>query len=152
MTQDQVAKKVGKSRSAVANTLRLLNLPAEIQRGVIEGKITEGHARAILGLPEIEKMILMYSTILEQGLNVRQVEAKVREIAVKRRIDAATPDPKLMAIETELRGRLGAQVKVSRQGRGGKITIDFFSDEDLEEILNRMAEQKANGEDSYLVV
>lgn len=152
LTQDQVAKKVGKSRSAVANTLRLLNLPAEIQRGVIEGKITEGHARAILGLPEIEKMILMYSTILEQGLNVRQVEAKVREIAVKRRIDAATPDPKLMAIETELRGRLGAQVKVSRQGRGGKITIDFFSDEDLEEILNRMAEQKANDEDSYLVV
>lgn len=152
LTQDQVAKKVGKSRSAVANTLRLLNLPAEIQRGVIEGKITEGHARAILGLPDIEKMILMYSTILEQGLNVRQVEAKVREIAVRRRIDAATPDPKLMAIETELRGRLGAQVKVSRQGRGGKITIDFFSDEDLEEILNRMAEQKASGEDSYLTV
>ncbi len=73
-------------------------------------------------------------------------------IAFKRRIDAATAVPYLMAIETELRGRLGAQVKVSRQGRGGKITIDFFSDEDLEEILNRMAEQKANGEDSYLVV
>lgn len=152
LTQDQVAKKVGKSRSAVANTLRLLNLPAEIQRGVIEGKVTEGHARAILGLGEIEKMILMYQTIQEQGLNVRQVEAKVREITVKRRIDAATPDPKLMALETELRGKLHTQVKIQRQGRGGKITIDFFSDEDLDEIMNRIAEQKAAGEDNYLVV
>lgn len=152
LTQDQVAKKVGKSRSAVANTLRLLNLPAEIQRGVIEGKITEGHARAILGLGEIEKMILMYQTIQDQGWNVRQVEAKVREITVKRRIDAATPDPKLMALETELRGKLGAQVKIQRQGRGGKITIDFFSDEDLDEIMNRIAEQKAGENGDYLVV
>lgn len=152
LTQDQVAKKVGKSRSAVANTLRLLNLPADIQRGVIEGKISEGHARAILGLPDIEKMILMYATILEQGLNVRQVEAKVREIVVRRRIDAATPDPKLMAIETELRGKLGAQVKISRQGRGGKITIDFYSDEDLEEIMNRMAEQQSGKDDNYFTV
>ncbi len=152
LTQDQVAKKVGKSRSAVANTLRLLNLPAEIQRGVIEGKITEGHARAILGLGEMEKMILMYQTIQEQGLNVRQVEAKVREITTKRRIDAATPDPKLMAIETELRGKLRTQVKIQRQGRGGKITIDFFSDEDLEEIMNRIAEQKSSNDDNYLVV
>lgn len=155
LTQDQVAKKVGKSRSAVANTLRLLNLPAEIQRGVIEGRISEGHARAILGLGDIEKMILMYATILEQGLNVRQVENKVREIVVKRKMDAAMPDPKLMAIESELRGKLGAQVKIQRQGRGGKITIDFYSDEDLEEIMNRMAEQQQNSQNNggnYLVV
>jgi ParB family transcriptional regulator, chromosome partitioning protein len=152
LTQDQVAKKVGKSRSAVANTLRLLNLPAEIQRGVIEGRITEGHARAILGLGEIEKMILMYQKIIDEGWNVRQVEAKVREITVKRRIDAATPDPKLMAIETELRGKLGAQVKIQRQGRGGKIMIDFFSDEDLDEILNRMAEAQDKEEGNYFTV
>jgi ParB family transcriptional regulator, chromosome partitioning protein len=152
LTQDQVAKKVGKSRSAVANTLRLLNLPAEIQRGVIDGKITEGHARAILGLGDIEKMILMYQTIQDQGLNVRQVEAKVREITVKRRIDAATPDPKLMAIETELRGKLGAQVKIQRQGRGGKVTIDFFSDEDLDEIIHKIAEQQESEDSNYLVV
>ena len=83
---------------------------------------------------------------------MRQVEAKVREITVKRRMDAATPDPKLMAIETELRGKLGAQVKIQRQGRGGKITIDFFSDEDLEEIMNRIAEQQSGKDDNYLVV
>lgn len=152
LTQEQVAKKVGKSRPAVANTLRLLNLPAEVQRGVIEGKISEGHARAILGLPDIEKQILMYQTVVEQGMSVRQVEAKVRELAVRRRMDAAAPDPKLMAIESELRGKLGAQVKIQRQGRGGKITIDFFSDEDLDEILNRMAEAKTDQSDSYFTV
>ena len=133
--------------------MRLLNLPAEIQRAVIEGKISEGHARAILGLPDTEKMILMYQTILEQGWNVRQVESKVREIAVKKKMDAAMPDPKLMALESELRGKLGAQVKIQRQGRGGKITIDFYSDEDLDEIMNRIAEQQKNGADAgYLVV
>lgn len=152
LTQEQVAQKVGKSRPAVANTLRLLNLPAEVQRGIIEGKISEGHGRAILGLPDIEKQLLMYKMILEQGLNVRQVEAKVREIVVRRKIDAATPDPKLMAIETELRGKLGAQVKILRQGRGGKITIDFFSDEELEDIIQRMAEQKANEDNNYFTV
>lgn len=152
MTQEQVAKKVGKSRPAVANTVRLLNLPAEIQRGVIEAKITEGHARAILGLMDPERMLLMYKLVLDQGLNVRQVEAKVRELTVKRQMDAAAPDPKLMAIETELRGQLGTQVKIQRQGKGGRITIEFFSDEELEEIVHRMAKEQASANEGYLVV
>lgn len=151
LTQAQVAQKVGKSRPAVANTLRLLNLPAEIQRGIIEGKISEGHGRAILGLGDVEKQFLIYKRILEQGMNVRQVEAKVREIEQRKKLDAARPDPKLMAIETELRSKLGTQVKVMRQGRGGKITIDFFSDEDLEDILHKLNEQQSNS-DNYLVV
>lgn len=153
MTQEQVAKKVGKSRPAVANTIRLLNLPAEIQRGLIEGKITEGHARAILGLVDPDRMLLMYKQVLEQGLNVRQVEIRVRELSVKKHMDAAAPDPKLMAIETELRGQLGTQVRIQRQGKGGRITIEFFSDEELEEIVHRMAKERAAaGNDEYLVV
>lgn len=152
LTQDQVAKKVGKSRPAIANTVRLLNLPAEIQRGVIEGKISEGHARALLGLGEPEKMILMYKLIQEQGLNVRQVEAKVREITVRRQLDAAAPDPKLMALETQLRGRLGTQVKIQRQGRGGKIMIEFFSDEELDNLIDRMATPEASQSEPYFTV
>lgn len=151
LTQDQVAKKVGKSRPAVANTVRLLNLPAEIQRGVVEGKIAEGHARAILGLTDPEKMLLMYKMVLEHNLNVRQVEAKVRELTTKRQMDGVAPDPKLMALESELRGKLGTQVKIQRQGKGGKILIDFFSDEDLDEIIKRIAEQKA-AEGGFLTV
>jgi len=145
MTQEQVAKKVGKSRPAVANTVRLLNLPAEIQRGVIEGKIMEGHARAILGLLDPEKMLLLYKMVQDQNLNVRQVEAKVRELTTKKQMDSAAPDPKLMALETELRGKLGTQVKIQRQGQGGKITIEFFSDEELSELVHKMAaEQNAS--------
>jgi ParB family transcriptional regulator, chromosome partitioning protein len=150
LTQEQVAKKVGKSRPAVANTVRLLNLPAEIQRGVIEGKIMEGHARAILGLIDPEKMLLMYKMVLEQNLNVRQVENKVRELTARRQVDAAAPDPKLMALETELRGKLGTQVKIQRQGQGGRITIEFFSDEELNEIIHKMAQENAG--EGYLTV
>jgi ParB family chromosome partitioning protein len=152
LTQDQVAKKVGKSRPAIANTVRLLNLPAEIQRGVIEGKVSEGHARAVLGLADPEKMLLMYKLILEQGLNVRQVEAKVRELSLRRQMDAAAPDPKLMALETELRGKLGTQVKIQRQGQGGKITIEFFSDEELNELIGKMAAREQHSEADYLTV
>ncbi len=158
LTQEQVAQKVGKSRPTVANTLRLLNLPVEVQRAVIENRITEGHARALLSVAEPEKLLALFRAILDQNLNVRQVEAKAREFSQKRSVDAAAPDPKLMAIETELRSRLGAQVKVQRQGRGGKITIEFFSDEDLQDIIDKMAEQKqaklqaSNPDGPYFVV
>jgi ParB family chromosome partitioning protein len=150
MTQEQVAQKVGKSRPAITNTLRLLNLPAEIQRAVIEGKITEGHARAILGLPDMERQILLYKTIVEQGLNVRQVEGKVRELTAKKAVDAAAPDPQLLALETKLRSSLGTQVKIQKQGRGGKITIEFFSPEELEDLIKRMGESPSG--DEYLTV
>jgi ParB family transcriptional regulator, chromosome partitioning protein len=152
LTQEQVAKKLGKSRPAITNTLRLLNLPAEIQRAVIEGKLSEGHARALLGLVDREKQLLMYQQVIEQGWNVRQVEAKVRELSVRRQLDALAPDPKLMAIETELRGKLGTQVKIQRQGRGGKIMIEFFSDEELADIIARMAEQKQQDGEGYFTV
>ncbi len=152
LTQDEVAKKVGKSRPAITNTLRLLNLPAELQRALIEGKITEGHARAILGLPDLEKQLAMYRLILEQGLNVRQVEGKVRELTARRQVDAAAPDPKLMALESELRGKLGTQVKIQRQGRGGRITIEFFSDEELDDIVNKMSETEKSEDADFITV
>jgi ParB family transcriptional regulator, chromosome partitioning protein len=152
LTQDQVAKKVGKSRPAVANTVRLLNLPAEIQRAVIEGRLMEGHARALLGLNDPEKMLLMYKVVIDQSLNVRQVEYKVRELMTKRQMDSIAPDPKLMAMESELRGKLGTQVKIQRQGQGGKITIEFFSDEELNELIHKMADEKQAGDVGYLVV
>jgi ParB family chromosome partitioning protein len=152
LTQEQVAKKVGKSRPAVANTVRLLNLPAEIQRAVIDGKLTEGHARALLGLQEPEKMLLMYKQVLEEGLNVRQVEGRVRDLTTKKQMDAAMPDPKLMALETQLRGSLGTQVKISRQGQGGKITIEFFSDEELDELIHRIAQEKSQSSEGFLTV
>ncbi len=153
MTQEQVAKKVGKSRPAITNTLRLLNLPAEIQRAVVEGKISEGHARAILGLPDIERQILLYKTIVDQGLNVRQVETKVRELTARRQLDSAAPDPQIMALETQLRSTLGTQVKIQRQGRGGRITIEFFSEEELGDLIKKMADHQDTGSgEGYLTI
>src|SRR5579872_1712627 len=119
LTQEKVAQKVGKSRPAIANTVRLLNLPAEIQRAIIEGRISEGHARAILGLSGMDRQLALFKMILDQGLNVRQVEAKVREILARPRLEAAGPDPLVMAIENELRRKLGTRVKVEKGGSSG---------------------------------
>jgi ParB family chromosome partitioning protein len=152
LTQEQVAKKVGKSRPAVANTVRLLNLPAEVQRAVVEGRLNEGQARALLGLNDPEKIILMHKQVMEQGWNVRQVEQKVRELTVKKQMDAVAIDPKLLALESQLRGKLGTQVKIQRQGQGGRITIEFFSDEELEELIHKMAQEKAEDGVDYLTV
>jgi ParB family chromosome partitioning protein len=139
MTQEQVAKKVGKSRPAIANTVRLLNLPAEIQRALIENKISEGHARAILGLSGTERQLALYKMITEQGMNVRQVESKVRELMSRPRLEAAGPaDPHTMAMESELRSKLGTQVKIEKRGSGGKITIEFFSDQELNELVGKL--------------
>lgn len=150
LTQEKVAQKVGKSRPAVANTVRLLNLPAEIQRGISEKKISEGHARAILGLAGSERQLALYKMILDQGLNVRQVESKVRELMSRPRMEAAGPDPKTMAIENELRNTLGTKVKIEKKGRGGKIMIEFFSEEELDELLDKIAKHEDTGK--YFVV
>ena len=152
LTQEQVAKKVAKSRPAIANTVRLLNLPAEIQRAIIEGRIMEGHARALLGLNDPEKMLLMYKQVIEQGWNVRQVESKVRELTLKRQMDAATRIQNLIALETQLRGKLGTQVKIQKQGQGGKITIEFFSEEELVELIHKMAQENSEKGVDYLTV
>lgn len=150
LTQEKVAQKVGKSRPAVANTVRLLNLPAEIQRGIIESKVSEGHARAILGLAGVERQLALYKMILDQSLNVRQVEAKVRELMARPRMEAAGPDPRTLAIENELRSKFGTKVKIEKKGRGGKIMIEFFSDEELDELMDRISNKESG--DSYFVV
>ena len=153
LTQEQVAKKVGKSRPAVANTVRLLNLPAEIQRALIENKISEGHARAILGLSGAERQLVLYKMIIDQGMNVRQVEAKVRELMARPRMEAAGPaDPRTMAIESELRSKLGAQVRIEKRGNGGKITIDFFSEQELRELVEKLENGVQDSQDKYFTV
>ena len=139
MTQEKVAQKVGKSRPAVANTIRLLNLPADIQRGLIEGKISEGHARAILGLSGSERQLALFKMIQDQNLNVRQVEAKVRELMSRPRLEAAGPDAKTAALESELRSKLGSRVKIEKRGGGsGKVVIEFFSEQELTELIDKI--------------
>lgn len=137
LSQDDVAKKTGKNRSTIANTMRLLELPIEIQRGIIERKITAGHARAILGLDNPEKQRALYALILKNDLTVREAENKVREVTVhahKRKI-TENKDPRIQDIEDKAQQKLGTRVKINKSGPTGRIFIDFFSDEEFDKIV-----------------
>ncbi|MEO8065386.1 MAG: ParB/RepB/Spo0J family partition protein [Candidatus Doudnabacteria bacterium] len=141
LTQDQVAKKVGKGRTTITNILRLLQLPLIVQNAVVEGTISEGHARSILAMPGMEKQIAFMELIVKENLTVRQVEDKVRELLERPKKITATrspSDPEVAAIESELRGKLGTKVKVQKSGESGKITIEFFSQEELNNFLDKV--------------
>jgi ParB family chromosome partitioning protein len=142
LTQDEVAKKVGKGRTTVTNMIRLLNLPLKVQKAIADDVISEGHGRAILGLLGMEKQLAMFDLIVAEGLTVRQVEDKVREIMERPKqvkSQRANSDPELQAIESELRGKLGTKVRVQKNGEAGKITIEFFSQEELNGFLDKMS-------------
>lgn len=138
MSQEEIARKVGKSRSGVANKIRLLNLPIEVQRAIIEGKITEGHAKAILALENQEKQRALFELIMKNKLTVRQTENKTKEVSVRSHTRTVNVDPELKDLENKLTGILGTRVKVSRSGGGGKIVIEYYSKEELNNILNKI--------------
>ncbi len=139
MSQEEVAVKMGKSRSLVANKIRLLSLPIEIQKGLIEGKITEGHAKAILSLDNPEKQRALYELILKSNLTVRQVEEKAKEVSVKSYNRSKNIDPEIKRLEEELVGRLGTKVRVNKSGDGGKIVIEYYSQEDLDSLIEKFS-------------
>lgn len=138
MTQEEVASKMGKSRSLVANKTRLLSLPIEIQRGLIEGKISEGHAKAILSLANPEKQRAMYELILANNLTVRQVEEKAQETSLRSHERKSKSDPEIKALENTLVEALGTKVKISKSGDKGKIVIEYYSQEDLDALLGKI--------------
>lgn len=139
LTQEEVAQKVGKSRSAVANTLRLLNLPIEIQRALTSGKITEGHARMILTITNPEKQRALFELILKENLNVRQVEKKVREVSIaSHKRKAKIRDPEMEDRENRLGTLLGTKVKIKKTREGGQIIVDYYSGEEFNNIFNKL--------------
>lgn len=142
MNQEEIALKMGKSRSLVANKIRLLSLPVEIQSGLIGGKITEGHAKAILSVDNPEKQRALYELILKSNLTVRQVEDKTKEVSVRSHQRHVTVDPQMKALENALVEILGTKVKISKAGDGGKIVIEYYSKEDLEALLEKLAQGK----------
>lgn len=139
LSQEEVAKKTGKSRSVIANRERLLKLPATIQKALIEGLITEGHAKAILAISDTEKQMALFDMIVKQNLTVRQVEDRTKEISVKTHVRKTSVDPQVKAIEDRLVGVFGTKVKLSKSGAGGKIVIDYYSQEELDNILTKIA-------------
>lgn len=139
LAQNEVAKRMGKNRSTIANTLRLLDLPIEIQKGIKEEKISEGHAKLILGLANPEKQLGLYKKIIQDSLSVRKTEEILKKVTVKKHLrEIKAKDQSLVEAEELLQEALGTRVKVSRDGRVGRITIEFYSDEELEGILGKV--------------
>jgi len=137
MLQREVAEKVGKSREVVANTLRLLTLPEEMQQAVAAGKITEGHTRPLLMLsllPEDQKQL--YENILINNLSVRDAERRARYIAQDRA--RVLLDPETRALQEKLENILGTRVHIDKKGPKGKISIEFFSEEELKSISEKI--------------
>jgi len=137
-THNEIAKKVGKSREYVSNSLRILSLPEEILVALGEGKITEGHTRPILMLVDHpEEQTVLFKEILYKKITVREAEKLARKIAYDRvRKKEFMPDPEITELEEEFQEKLGTRVHIDRKELGGQIKIDFFSTEDLRDILN----------------
>jgi len=134
LTQDEAAKRVGKSRSAVTNAIRLLLLPVEVKKGLREGLITEGHARVILSLPTLEQKLSFYNSIVKGQLSVREAEAKAKGAEKSKTEDLSI---ELRNIEQELIKSIGSKVKIQKSGAGGRIIIEYYSEEELERIANK---------------
>lgn len=146
LDQGAVAQRVGKARSSVANTVRLLDLAEPVRAALADGRISEGHARAIAGLPEPAGQTVLLATVVARGLNVRQAE----ELARRLKEPASTParkarssDPDLERLEADLRTSLGTKVTVTSGRRGGRITIEYYGNDDLERLYERLVGRHA---------
>lgn len=144
LTQEQVADRVGKSRTAVANTVRLLRLPKAVLSALELGKLSEGHARALLAFETEEKKLSVFNQILEKDLTVRDVEKlaqdgqqpKTKTISTR-----VTKDVFTIQLESALSEKFGTPAKLDRTEKGGKVVLEFYSDEDLERIIELLGVQ-----------
>jgi len=144
-TQDQLAKKIGKSRPHVANMLRLLQLPEGIRKMVSAADLSMGHARALLTVTDEKAQLQLAKDVVEKELSVRQLEELVKQLSVSRETKKKKPaknEPVLIAIEERLRSRFGTSVKIKKGSKRGKIEIDFYSQEDLQRIVDLLNAEK----------
>lgn len=134
----EIGKKVGKSREYVSNTLRILLLPEHIINALSEGKITEGHTRPLMMLVDRpQEQETLFKEILFKKLNVREAESIARHIAVERARKLI--DQELVELESRFKEKLGTRVRIEKRDNGGKVTIDFFSKDDLRTLLEKIA-------------
>lgn len=136
ITQEEAARKLGKARSSVANALRLLSLPIEIQEALATGKISEAHAKYLLGLEGEAKQINMLKKIMRQNLTVAETDKEIKRLGGTKA--AKTKDYFDRAREEELGELLATKVEIKRQGKGGKLVFDFYSEEELNEIIKKI--------------
>jgi ParB family chromosome partitioning protein len=138
----EVGKKMGKSREYVSNTLRILTLPEDMQQALMRGDISEGHTRPLLMLAEKkEEQAVLFKEITDKHMTVREAEQIARRIAVER-ARKADLTPELLSLEKQLTEKLGTRVRIEQKEKGGKVLIDFFSPEDLAQLVAIVAQQQ----------
>ena len=139
MSHEDIAKSVGKDRSTISNTLRLLNLPQEIQDSVFAGKISMGHARALLAVEDLSAQKKIFSDIIKKGMSVRELEnlinVKIEGLARKKILKAKVRDHEMVLLEEELQRVLGTKVRIQAKKKRGKLIIEYYSLDDFDRIL-----------------
>ncbi len=144
LTQEQVSERMKKERSTVTNYLRLLKLPPDIQKAVRDGSLSMGHARAIIGLEHVDQQLYVFREAVQRGLSVRQVEQMVKDMTAEKAQSTGKPasvklPPAYKRIEDNMASHFSTKVKLDRKKSGkGSILIEFYSDEDLERIMDMM--------------
>lgn len=138
LTQDQLSTRVGKTRSSVANMLRLLTLPHDVQELVESGSLTMGHAKVLLSLSNIDEQQAWAQRAVKEKLSVRDIEGLLQQKPKLKRSRPVTKlkDPNVTNVEEQLKRRLGTNAKLTTRSKGGRISIDYYSSEDLERILD----------------
>ncbi|NMB87452.1 MAG: ParB/RepB/Spo0J family partition protein [Chloroflexi bacterium] len=140
LSHEEIAARVGKSRVAVTNTLRLLKLPEAARQALAAGKISEGHARALLGLNHAQAQVAALQSILRMDLTVRQTEELVRKLSGEKPAANHRPvaSPEVQALEERLRNHLGTRVVVRHGKKGGSLVIHYYSNDDLDALIDRI--------------
>jgi len=148
LSHDQISLRVGKSRTAVTNTIRLLKLPEAVRSAINSGQISEGHGRALLGLNSEKAQLAALQTIISHELNVRQTEELIRKLSgEKSAAPAASKPPKsaeVKEVENRLRSLLGTKVTLNHGKKGGTLVIHYFSDEELDTLIERISRSLEN--------
>lgn len=139
LTQEDVSQKVGKARSTVANTIRLLDLPEEIQKALVDEKMSPGKARALLSLKDEKEQLALYRSMTGQEASVRDVERAVAGKGQASRKGSVRKDPNVAAQEAVLEERLGTKVHISRKGEKGTITIEYYSLEEFRRLMEELS-------------
>lgn len=143
LTHEEISRRVGKSREAITNTMRLLKLPPAVRQALASGKISEGHARALLALPTPQAQIAALESILKWEMNVRQTEELVKKLlGEKARRPEKKPVPADIAeLEERLRAALGTRVSLNHGKKGGSLTIHYYSDEELNALIAQILKE-----------
>ena len=153
LTQEQVARQMGKSRPAITNTLRLLALPDEVMKLVEENALSAGHARAILGAPTAALQREAAKKVVDGQLSVRQTEALIKALQKEKPDKPKEQGPDLSLylgeLEKDLSGRLGRKVKIAHRGKKGRIELEYYNEQDLEALLELLQRLRSEGGDSY---